>query len=75
VWWTAPAPRHRSAVLDRGKLLQAEWQKNFLTEEFVSRAYDDAETIWKTFLQASGLNVFDTITQGERNIQFISYVD
>jgi hypothetical protein len=28
--------------LDRGKLLQAEWQKNFPTEEFVSRAYDDA---------------------------------
>ena len=61
--------------LDRSKLLQAEWQKRFLTEEFVSRAHDDAETIWKTFLQASGLSVFDTITQGDRNIQFISYVD
>ena len=61
--------------LDRSKLLQAEWEKRFLTEEFVSRAHDDSETIWKTFLQASGLSVFDTITHGDRNIQFISYVD
>jgi hypothetical protein len=67
--------RRLTEELDRSKLLQAEWQKRFLTEEFVSRAHDDAETIWKTFLQASGLSVFDTITQGDRNIQFISYVD
>jgi hypothetical protein len=56
--------------LERRDLLKAEWQGS-LTEEFLGRAYDDMEDIWRQFLKESGLSVIDTITSGERTVQVI----
>jgi hypothetical protein len=60
--------------LERRDLLKAEWQDS-LTEEFLARAYDDMEDIWREFLERSGLSVIDTITSGERAVQVIEPVE
>jgi hypothetical protein len=60
--------------LERRDLLKAEWQ-NSLTEEFLDRAYDDTEDIWREFLKESGLSVIDTITSGQQTVQVIKALD
>ncbi|MGZ2428362.1 hypothetical protein [Rhizobium redzepovicii] len=49
---------------------QASWEK-YLTKDFVDEAFDDMNSIWNEILAASGLEVFDAITKGDRSIQYI----
>ncbi|MCA1366653.1 hypothetical protein I6F15_04435 [Bradyrhizobium sp. BRP14] len=53
---------------------QAPWE-GVVTAEFLDQAYDDMETIWHDLLKRSGLEVFDTLTHHERDIEFIGPAD
>jgi hypothetical protein len=60
--------------LGRRDVLKADWQKS-VTEEFLGRAYNDTESIWRKFLESSGLSIIDTITTGELTTEVIKPVD
>jgi hypothetical protein len=60
--------------LERRNILKADWEKS-LNEEFLRRAYDDTEELWKDLFDASGLKIIDTITGGESTIEIIESVD
>jgi hypothetical protein len=60
--------------LQRGRNnLKPEWEKN-VTEQFVSRCYEDTEAIWTSLLASSGLTILDTVTQGESTLEIIGEV-
>jgi hypothetical protein len=54
--------------LGRRNLLKSEWEAR-LTQDFLARAYEDGEAIWRQFLASSGLSIIDTITSGEETVQ------
>ncbi len=60
--------------LERRNILKADWEKS-LNEEFLRRAYDDTEALWKDLFDASGLKIIDTITGGGSTIEIIESVD
>ena len=60
--------------LERRNILRAAWE-DYLNEEFLRRSYDDTESIWRSLLEASGLNILDTITSGGSTVQIIESVD
>jgi hypothetical protein len=60
--------------LERRNLLKAEWQ-NSLTEDFLTRAHDDTEAIWRKLFEGSGLSIVDSITSGEQTTQLIKPAD
>ncbi|NTF87640.1 hypothetical protein G6L46_10940 [Agrobacterium rhizogenes] len=59
--------------LEKKNLLETEWD-TFITREFMNEAYEDAEGLWRDMLKASGLNIMDTLTQGERQFSIIANV-
>lgn len=60
--------------LEKRNILKAEWE-SCLTEDFLRRAYDDLEKIWKDLFGKSGLNILDTVTSGESAIQILERVE
>jgi hypothetical protein len=56
--------------LTKRNILKADWEK-CVSEEFAEQCYSDADSMWKELLSKSGLEIFDTITSGGSNIQFI----
>lgn len=48
----------------------ASWEK-LVTQDFIDQAYEDMNAIWEEILAASGLEVFDAVTKGDRSIQYI----
>jgi hypothetical protein len=56
--------------LERRNILKPVWEKS-LNVEFLRRCYDDTEALWKSFFDASGLQVIDTVTTGESTIEII----
>jgi hypothetical protein len=59
--------------LNKRNILKAEWERN-LTGDFLRRAYDDLERIWKDLFKKSGLNILETVTSGESTTQVIERV-
>ena len=59
--------------LDKRGFLTPDWHSS-LNEAFVTRAFDDSDTIWRDLLSRAKLDIFDTITQGESSITFIEHV-
>jgi hypothetical protein len=55
-------------------VLSADWQA-YIDHSFFQEAYGDVDQIWKDLLEKSGLNVFDTMTHGSREISFIEHVE
>ncbi|MER9949517.1 hypothetical protein [Mesorhizobium sp. M0047] len=47
-----------------------EWEAK-LDPDFVSRAYEDVEAMWRTMLEAGQINVIETISHGSRKITFL----
>jgi hypothetical protein len=50
--------------------MSQKWQ-NLCTVETVSRAYEDVDAVWKLMLEKSGMNVWQTLTKGERGISVL----
>jgi hypothetical protein len=51
-----------------------EWESK-LDPDFISRAYEDVETIWRTMLEAGQINVIESISHGSRTITFLAHVE
>lgn len=51
-----------------------EWETK-LDPDFVSRAYEDVEAMWRAMLQAGQINVIETISHGSRTITFLAYAE
>jgi hypothetical protein len=60
--------------LGRRNILKADWE-SYLTEEFLRQSYDDTDTLWKRLLQASGLDILDTVAAGESTFQILGTVN
>jgi hypothetical protein len=60
--------------LTNRNILKADWE-SYLTEEFLRQSYDDTDTLWKRLLQASGLDILDTVTAGESTFQILGTVN
>lgn len=54
--------------------LSAGWETE-CTPASVAEGVADLDSIWKQMVKKSGLNLFDTITQGHGGIEFIEHVD
>lgn len=54
--------------------LSAGWEID-CTPKSVADGVADLDKLWKEMVEKSGLNLFDTITQGEGSIEFIEHVD
>jgi hypothetical protein len=59
--------------LDRGANLAADWEKD-CTSDSVLEALTDLDALWKLMIVKSGINVLDTMTQGEGSITFVEHV-
>jgi hypothetical protein len=53
--------------------LKGGWEE-FCTPTFYREAYEDVDQIWEQMRTKSGLRHFDTLTGGERSIQYIEHV-
>jgi hypothetical protein len=53
--------------LKRGISLASDWE-NEVKPEVVKECLEDLDTLWKTMIEKSGIDVFDTMTQGEGSI-------
>lgn len=53
--------------------LTSPWNK-YLEIGFLTRAYDDITTIWRDLLNRSGLEIFETLTNGGSSVEFIEHV-
>jgi hypothetical protein len=53
--------------LKRGVSLAADWEKD-CSSDSVFEAVDDLDTLWKLMIQKSGIDILDTMTQGEGSI-------
>jgi hypothetical protein len=60
--------------LAAGANLSAGWETE-CTPESVAEGVADLDALWKQMVEKSGLNLFDTVTQGDGSIQFIENVD
>lgn len=60
--------------LAAGANLSAGWETE-CTPESVAEGLDDLDALWKQMVEKSGLNLFDTITQGQGSVEFIAHVD
>lgn len=60
--------------LDRGAVLLAGWEPE-CTSDSVFEARADLEDLWRLMVEKSGLDIWDTMTTGERGITFIEHVD
>jgi hypothetical protein len=60
--------------LAAGANLSAGWETE-CTLESVAEGVADLDALWKQMVEKSGLNLFDTITQGHGDIEFIAHVD
>jgi hypothetical protein len=60
--------------LDQRGLMHPDWE-TFVNSEFLARAYDDVNDIWKDLLARSKLEVFETLTHGDSSVQFIEHVE
>lgn len=60
--------------LEKQDILRNEWDE-FINRDFMNEAYDDAESLWHRLLDASGLSIADTLTQGQRQITLIAEAD
>lgn len=56
------------------ELGHSDWER-FVNMDFISRAYDDADRLWRELLRHVNLNILDTLTHGERSTHFIEHVD
>lgn len=56
--------------LERGMSLASDWEKE-VEPEVVKECLEDLDTVWKTMIEKSGINVFDTMTQGEGSITVV----
>ena len=45
------------------------------TPEFFAIAYEDVEALWRTFLEAGKIEIFDTFDRGMSGITFISHAE
>jgi len=64
---------HPVKEIDREIDLEGKW-KCYCSHENVFNTYADIDTIWKELLQASNLELFDTITRGESGLTFIEKI-
>lgn len=64
----------RPEELERRMDLSAGWEKE-CTPEFVLSAYAACDDLWKKYIEASGIKLFDTITSGMGGLTFIERVD
>lgn len=46
-----------------------------LTWEFADGAYEDVDAMWNTLLQGSGINMFDLVSGGSQDIEYIEHVE
>ncbi|GLS35376.1 hypothetical protein GCM10010869_09640 [Mesorhizobium tianshanense] len=60
--------------LDQRGLMHPDWE-TFVNKDFLARAYDDVNDIWEDLLARSKLEVFETLTRGDRSMQFIDHVE
>ncbi|MGB3387914.1 MAG: hypothetical protein WBA88_08050 [Pseudaminobacter sp.] len=51
-----------------------EWEAK-LDPDFVNRAYEDVEVMWRPMLEAGQINVIETISHGSRTITFLAHVE
>jgi hypothetical protein len=63
----------KAEELDRRVSLKSPWQDG-CTPHLVNLASDDLAVIWHRMLEASGLEIFDTMTSGEGGVLFIEKV-
>lgn len=49
--------------------------EEFTTEKFLARVDEDIDAIWKQLLEASKLEIFDTLTHGSTSVTFIENVN
>jgi len=55
-------------------ILHAEWEA-YVDQSFFSDAYADVDRIWADLLAKSGLTLFETLTGGGSQMNFIEHVD
>ena len=60
--------------LEAQRRLSGSWEE-MVTLDNVENWYDDMNEIWNLMLEAAAISVFDTITQGSQEMNFIEYVD
>jgi hypothetical protein len=63
----------KAADLDRRLDLTGKWQDSCRPHD-VNLACDDLDVVWHRMLEASGLEIFDTMTSGEGGILFIEKI-
>jgi hypothetical protein len=63
----------KAEELDRRMSLKSPWQDG-CTPHLVNLASDDLAVVWHRMLDASGLEIFDTISSGEGGLLFIEKV-
>ncbi|MDE3239181.1 MAG: hypothetical protein KGN33_09490 [Paracoccaceae bacterium] len=56
-----------------GAIRPPEWE-GLVTADFLNLAYEDCDRIWKTFLNAAGLTVFDTLTRAQVSTSLIERI-
>ncbi|TAU91317.1 hypothetical protein ELI41_23640 [Rhizobium leguminosarum] len=60
--------------LEKRGYLNADWE-SYVNIEFIRQAAADSDEIWRDLLKLADLNLFETLTQGDRSVQFIEHIE